>query len=186
MEEQLVTAQLGRLKQLETIASTPAQRSAVRSASRRLLAAAADAGWPQKTLARAGGMDPDTARRRQRLARSEASGPWGLDIDPPPAPVQPPAPPPLFLTPAEALAHAGVARNRLYQWRAAGLLPHTRLHPSGRTWLYSRADLDRLIALRGGGKILPAHLPAAAADPAVGATQTLSPPPIGPNRPPTS
>ncbi len=172
---------LRQLRAIEDLASTPTQRAAVREASGPLLAAAIDAGWSKTTLADAAGITPDTVRRRERNARTTRRGDsWGLAVESPPRPAADPDP--LWLTPKRALAYTGVTRNRLYEWRVLGLLPRTRLNGSGHRWLYHRGDLDRLIALRGGGRIMAAGIPAALADPTLGAAQRLPAPAIGPNR----
>ncbi len=172
---------LRQLRAIEDVASTPTQRAAARAATGPLLAAAIDAGWPKTTLSDAAGINPDTVRRRESTARTTRHGQsWGLAIEPPkPTPI----PDPRWLTPKQAQQHTGVTRNRLYEWRVLGLLPRTRLNPSGHKWLYHRGDLDRLIALRGGGRIMAAGIPAALADPTLGAAQRLPAPAIGPNRP---
>lgn len=109
------------------------------------------AGWTLVELA-GGGPFPLRTLRYRVLATPAPAELFGVEVTPaPPKLSHVPAPLPPeqreWLTSAEAMALAGIkATLTLYQWRAAGMLPNTRLDAPGRGFLYSRTDIERVLS----------------------------------------
>lgn len=141
---------LRRARAVEEAAATKSQRSTAIRATTGLIHRARSAGWTLVDLAAAGSFPLRTLRYRV-LAAPAPDELLGVDVTPaPPKLSHVPAPLPPeqreWLTSAEAMALAGIkATMTLYQWRAAGMLPNTRLDAPGKGFLYSCTDIEKIL-----------------------------------------
>jgi hypothetical protein len=142
---------LAQARAVELAATTRSQLREAIHATTGLIHRARAAGWTLVDLAPALGLKLRTVRHRVSAAPAPAEL-AGVEVTPaPPKLSHVPAPLPPeqreWLTSAEAMALAGIkAKMTLYGWRAAGLLPNTRLDAPGKGFLYSRSDIERVLA----------------------------------------
>lgn len=147
---------LKRTMRVERAAATREQWLNAVRATTGLVRAAQAAGWTCADLAPALGMKVKTLRRRVTRVPHDAAG--GIEVTPAPPPAghaAPPLPPEQreWLTSTQARELAGaISPLTLAQWHHAGLLPRTRTDAPGNGYLYSRADIERVLAAPRNGR----------------------------------